>query len=200
MCWLNRDCCLKWNLWLIPEAKLPYNNLMQPHHARLWSFRFSYIIRISPTQTEVILYCLNNKWAKEQPGLWKSICHLKIDRSCVAWSSKFRGLEIKRVELSDSFLIHSLWAHLYSWASVLPRNSPSYFSQDPRSSRCPVSTSFLPLQVEQALRLVLDSVRKFDKLQRRKWYSSVLHYSAAFRALSKLGPVHVRCWPKRTLL
>lgn len=119
MCWLNRDCCLKWNLWLIPEAELPYNNLMQHHHARLWSFRFSYIIRISPTQTEVILYCLNNKWAKEQPGLWKSICHLKIDRSCVAWSSKFRGLEIKRVELSDSFLIHSLWAHLYSWASVL---------------------------------------------------------------------------------
>lgn len=92
---------------------------MQPRHVQLWSLWFSYIIRISPTQTEVILYSLNNKWMKEWPGLRERICHLKIDRSPVAWSSKFRGLEIKRVELSNSFLIHSLWAHLYSWAPTL---------------------------------------------------------------------------------
>lgn len=117
MCWVNSNCYLKWNIWITPEAE--QNNHMQPHHVQLWSFWFSYIVRISPTQTEVVLYCLNNKWVKEQTGLRERICHLKIDRSSVAWSSKFRGLEIKYVELSNSFLIHSLWAHLYSWASTL---------------------------------------------------------------------------------
>lgn len=119
VCWVNSYCCLKWNIWIILEAEPHYINLVQPRHVQLCSFWFSYIIRISPTQTEVVLYCLNNKWMKEQPGLWERICHLKIDRSRVAWSSKFRGLEIKHVELSNSFLIHSLRAHLYSWASTL---------------------------------------------------------------------------------
>lgn len=69
VCWINSDRCLKWNIWIILEAELHQNNLKKPRHVQLWSFWFSYIIRISPTQTEVVLYCLNNKWMKEQPGL-----------------------------------------------------------------------------------------------------------------------------------
>lgn len=152
VCWVNSDCCLKWNIWIIPEAELHQNNLLQPRHMRLWSFWFSYIIRISPTQTEVILYCLNNKRMKEPPGLWERICHLKIDRSRVAWSSKFRGLEIKHVELSNSFLIHSVWAHLYSRASALysQETDQAFFNQDPKSSSCPNGPSLLPSQAEQS--------------------------------------------------